>query len=227
MKIITVIVAALGLSASTLASAETVPVPPKPSRQVAYVPPPAGSLWSEVGARALVGMNGNARRVGDLITVLIDEQTETELTADTATKSDSKMGGSLGAFFGLGKQMSKNNSGTLGSGIGYESESGQAYDGKGSTSRAGKLIGRLTCRVIEVLPNGNLKVWGYKQVRSNRETQYLVVQGMARPRDIQADNTIQSGLLAEAKIQFNGSGVVGDKQGPGVGHRAMDHAWPF
>jgi len=172
-------------------------------------------------------MNGNARRVGDLITVLIDEQTETRLTADTDTRSDSAMGGKLGAFFGLGKQIQKNNTDNLGTGIGYESESGQSYGGKGSTSRAGKLLGRLTCRVVEVLPNGNLKVWGYKQVRSNRETQYLVVMGMARPRDIQADNTIQSGLLAEAKIQFNGSGVVGDKQGPGVVHRAMDHAWPF
>ena len=56
---------------------------------------------------------------------------------------------------------------------------------------------------------------------------FLVVEGLARPRDIQADNTITSGLLAEAKIQFNGAGVVGDKQGPGVVHRVMDHAWPF
>lgn len=209
------------------AHAENVPIPPISAGEIKVVVPPAGSLWSEVGARSLVGMNGNARRIGDLITVLIDEQTETKLSADTATRSDSSMGGKLGAFFGLAKQATKNNQGNMGAGLGYESESGQAYDGKGSTSRAGKLMGRLTCRVVEVLPNGNLKVWGYKQVRSNRETQYLVVTGMARPRDIQADNTIKSGLLAEAKIQFNGSGVVGDKQGPGVVHRAMDHAWPF
>jgi len=211
----------------SVAQAEDKPVAPKSAPMARAPVTPPGSLWSEVGARAIVGMNGNARMVGDLITVLIDEKTETQLTADTATRNESTMGGSLGAFFGLTKQITKNNSANLGSGIGYGSESGQSYDGKGTTSRAGKLVGRLTCRVIEVLPNGNLKVWGYKQVKSNRETQYLVVEGMARPRDIQADNTIQSGLLAEAKIQFNGAGVVGDKQGPGVVHRAMDHAWPF
>jgi flagellar L-ring protein precursor FlgH len=227
MKAILSISAVLLTLWSSVASAQGAPVPPKEVSPAAIPRPPVGSLWSEVGARALVGMNGNARRVGDLITVLIDEQTETRLSADTDTRSDSSMGGSLGAFFGLGKQIKKNNADNLGTGIGYESESGQSYGGKGSTSRAGKLLGRLTCRVVEVLPNGNLKIWGYKQVRSNRETQYLVVMGMARPRDIQADNTIQSGLLAEAKIQFNGSGVVGDKQGPGVVHRAMDHAWPF
>ena len=70
-------------------------------------------------------------------------------------------------------------------------------------------------------------MWGYKQIRSNRETQYLVVEGLARPLDIQADNTIVSSLLAEAKIEFNGSGVVADKQGPGIVQRGRHHAWPF
>jgi flagellar L-ring protein precursor FlgH len=225
----------LALCLSTLAipsmavavAVDDLPVPPVTQRQAPIPPAPPGSLWSEVGARALVGMNGNARRVGDLITVVIDEKTETELSADTSTQKKSGMVGKLGSFFGLGKQITKNNSGTMGGGLGYEVDSGHNYDGKGSTARAGKLVGLLTCRVVEVLPNGNLLVWGFKQVRSNRETQYLVVQGQARPRDIQADNTIVSSLLAEAKIEFNGNGVLADKQGPGILHRGMDHAWPF
>ncbi len=36
-----------------------------------------------------------------------------------------------------------------------------------------------------------------------------------------------SHLVAEARIVFDGEGVVGDKQGPGIGHRVMDHVWPF
>jgi len=172
-------------------------------------------------------MNGNARRVGDLITVFIEENTITELTAETGLKRNSAMTGKLGSFFGIGKQITQNNQGNLGGGLGYETESQHGFDGQGKTTRAGTLQGRLTCRVIEVMANGTLRVWGYKQVRSNRETQYLVVEGMARPLDIQADNTIQSSLLAEAKIEFNGAGVVGDKQGPGIVQRAVDHAWPF
>jgi flagellar L-ring protein precursor FlgH len=186
-----------------------------------------GSLWTEVGARTLVGMNGNARRVGDLITIYIDERTITELTAETGTKRNSGMTGKMGSFFGLGKQITKNNEGNLGGGLGYETESKHAFGGQGTTARAGTLQGRLTCRVIEVQTNGNLRIWGYKQIRSNRETQFLVVEGLARPLDIQADNTIVSSLLAEAKIEFNGSGVVADKQGPGIVQRGMDHAWPF
>ncbi len=186
-----------------------------------------GSLWTEVGARSLVGMNGNARRVGDLITIYIDEKTITELSAETGTKRKSGMQGKLGSFFGIGKQISDNNQGNLGGGLGYETESKHDFGGQGTTARAGTLQGRLTCRVIEVMPNGNLRIWGYKQVRSNRETQFLVVEGLARPLDIRADNTIQSSLLAEAKIEFNGAGVVADKQGPGIVQRGMDHAWPF
>jgi flagellar L-ring protein precursor FlgH len=216
------------LSLAAEAVDESRPIPPA----VTSAPAPVaismpGSLWTEVGARSLVGMNGNARRVGDLITIFIEEKTITELSAETGTQRKSGMQGKLGSFFGIGKQISDNNQGNLGGGLGYETESKHDFGGQGTTARAGTLQGRLTCRVIEVMPNGNLRIWGYKQVRSNRETQFLVVEGLARPLDIQADNTIQSSLLAEAKIEFNGAGVVSDKQGPGIVQRGMDHAWPF
>ena len=230
-KLCTLFFMLVGFSMGVVAHAQEGDFPPQPptvtaANQAAVVPMP-GSLWNEVGARSLVGMNGNARRVGDLITVFIEEKTITELTAETGLKRKSDMTGKLGSFFGIGKQITKNNQGNLGGGLGYETESQHGFDGQGKTTRAGSLEGRLTCRVIEVMGNGNLRVWGYKQVRSNRETQYLVVEGLARPLDIQADNTIESSLLAEAKIEFNGAGVLGDKQGPGVIQRAVDHAWPF
>mgnify|MGYP002003920606 CR=1 FL=1 len=230
-KCSTAILMLIGFSFGLVANAQerrSLPQPPMVKQNNAPVRPPMpGSLWNEVGARSLVGMNGNARRVGDLITVFIDEKTITELTAETGLKRRSDMTGRLGSFLGIGKQISNNNQGNLGGGLGYETGSEHGFDGQGKTTRAGTLQGRLTCRVIEVMLNGNLRVWGYKQVRSNRETQYLVVEGLARPLDIQADNTIESSLLAEAKIEFNGAGVVGDKQGPGVVQRAVDHAWPF
>ena len=82
------------------------------------------------------------------------------------------------------------------------------------------LQGTLTCEVIAVKSNGNLVVFGWKEVRSNRETQYLSLSGEVRPQDIRANNTIDSNLLANARIEYTGSGVVSDKQGPGLGTRA-------
>jgi flagellar L-ring protein precursor FlgH len=70
-------------------------------------------------------------------------------------------------------------------------------------------------------------IWGWKEVRANRETQYMVVSGTVRPQDIKADNTVDSQLLAEAHIEFNGNGPLSDKQGPGLGQRVLDRTWPF
>ncbi len=185
-----------------------------------------GSLWNETSARMLIGMDGNARRVGDLITVNISEETSTEILADTEASRESTVGGGIGSLFGLGTSATAANSNLNGE-IGLSVNGNAEFRGDGSTRREGNLTGTLTCRVIEVKTNGNLIVWGWKEVRSNRETQYLVLTGTVRPRDIQADNTVLSHLLAESRIEFSGQGTVSDKQGPGFGHRVMDHAWPF
>ena len=73
----------------------------------------------------------------------------------------------------------------------------------------------------------NLVVFGWKEVRANKETQYLSLSGIVRPQDIRNDNTIASDLIAEARIEYTGTGVVGDKQSPGVGAHIMDNVWPF
>ena len=144
------------------------PMPPP----VSASPMPArvvpGSL-ERVSARSLGGMNGNARRVGDLITVYIDERTILELSAEERTQRNSGMTGKLGSFFGIGKQITKNNQGNLGGGLRLRDRVEARLRRQGTTSRAGTSQGRLTCRVLEVMRNGTLKVWGYKQVRSIEE----------------------------------------------------------
>lgn len=189
-------------------------------------PPPPGSLWSEANARAMIGMDGNARRVGDLITVRITERTRAEAAADTETRRESTVGGSISRMFGVVEGATKNNP-LMGGELALEAAGGSSFSGDAKTTREGLVTGSLTCRVVEKYPNGNLKIYGWKEVRTNRETTYLVLTGIIRPRDIQANNTIESDFVAEAKLQLDGAGVVADKQGPGIGARVVDHAWPF
>jgi flagellar L-ring protein precursor FlgH len=195
-------------------------IPPEPD------PAPPGSLWNENTARVLVGMDANARRAGDLITVNITEETRSEILASTESKRESSVGGGVGSLFGLDKGITKANS-NMGGELGLSVEGAAEFKGDGKTAREGMLVGRLTCKVIEVQPNGNLIVYGWKEVRSNRETQYLMLTGAVRPQDIKADNTVDSHLLAEAHLEYSGAGTVSDKQGPGIGQRIVDHAWPF
>jgi flagellar L-ring protein precursor FlgH len=185
-----------------------------------------GSLWDDKKVRMMVGMEGNARAIGDLITIEISEETSAQVSAGTKTRKDSLVSASVGSLFGIKQKVITANP-NLGGEIGMNTISSSSYDGDGNTKRAGALEGILTCRVVEVRTNGNLVVFGWKEVRSNRETQYLSLSGIVRPQDIRADNTIQSHLIAEARIEYTGSGVVSDKQGPGLGARVVDNIWPF
>lgn len=187
---------------------------------------PPGSLWSEAQTRVLIGMDGNARRPGDLITVDIDEEMLAEALADTETGRESNMGAGIGSLFGLTSAITRANP-DMGGEIGLSITSGSDFTGEGKTRRASEFAAKLTCKVMAVEPNGNLRIWGWKEIRTNRESQYLVLTGLVRPRDIKANNTVQSQWIGEAAIRFDGKGVISDKQGPGIAHRVMDHAWPF
>ena len=210
------------------AQADAAP-PEKPLVQEAVAQPQAapGALWSEVHARQLMGIDGNARQIGDLVTVRITEHAFTSLDANTATARDSTSEAAIAALLGAEQTLADAHP-NLSNGIGIGVSSSAAYNGSGATTRGASFEATLTCEVIEVLANGNLRVWGAKELRVNRETQYLVVQGVVRPRDIQMDNTVMSELLADAKVEITGAGTVSDRaSGPSWGARIIDFLWPF
>ena len=185
-----------------------------------------GGLWEDKKVRMLVGMEGNARDVGDLITIVITEQSSSLLQADTTAQKQSTVTASIGSLLGIKQKLVAANP-NLGGEIGIDTLSGTSFQGDGNTSRMGTLQGVLTCRVVEVQSNGNLVVFGWKEVRSNKETQYLSLSGVVRPQDIRNDNTISSDLIAAARIEYTGTGVVSEKQVPGIGARIVDTVWPF
>jgi flagellar L-ring protein precursor FlgH len=115
----------------------------------------------------------------------------------------------------------------MGESIGIDFSGDSQFAGGGTTNRGSKIEATLTCEVIEVKANGNLRIWGWKEIRVNDETQYVVVQGIVRPRDIQMDNTVTSDLVAQAQIEITGSGVIADRESPSIGTRILDAIWPF
>jgi flagellar L-ring protein precursor FlgH len=216
---------------ATPAHARKMVVPEPPQR-----PPPTyvveaedtshpGVRFDEQGARRLMGIDGHARQPGDLITVRIDEAATTDLGAATSASKSSNNTAAIDELLGLDKRALRAFKNM--DRIGIDLSSSSSFDGSGSTNRSSNVEAIVTTEVIEVLPAGNLRVWGYKQITVNRETQYLVVDGIVRPRDVQMDNSVSSELMAEAKIEITGSGVISDKQGPGWGARLLDALWPF
>jgi flagellar L-ring protein FlgH len=80
---------------------------------------------------------------------------------------------------------------------------------------------------VDILPNGNLFIEGNREVRVNNENQMMTLTGVIRPRDITANNVIQSTYIADARIAYSGKGVLNERQRPGWLARVLDVIWPF
>ncbi|MBE3583195.1 MAG: flagellar basal body L-ring protein FlgH [Limnochordaceae bacterium] len=169
----------------------------------------AGSLWAQTGDSGggppVAGWfaDHKASRVGDLLTLVVVEQTQ--------AVQEAKSAGNESSGFSVG------GSGLLARYIPLFGFTGQdKTEGAGTTSRSGSLTARLTVKVIEVLPEGLLRVQGEQRITVNGEEQELVVSGLVRREDIQPDNSVLSTHLADARITVKGNGTLGKQAEPGL-----------
>lgn len=188
--------------------------------------PDSGSLWVDNGSLGEMFINAKARRVGDIVTIKIVETSSASNQASTDTKRESSLDVGLNSLFNLEHSLGSESAffnpfSSAGSTYGSE------FGGSGKTARSGALTAYITARIIQVLPNGNLLIEGNREVRVNNENQVITLTGMVRPRDVSADNVIQSTYIADAKISYSGSGVANDQQRPGWLVRILDNIWPF
>ncbi|MCP4810564.1 MAG: flagellar basal body L-ring protein FlgH [Proteobacteria bacterium] len=184
--------------------------------------------WDPQAARRAQGLDYGSRQVGELITVTIDESSTVGVQASTNTAKDTQTDAHVGGLFGLvSKVLTANPSMDMDTTIGAEGGMGTSFNGTGDTARGATMAASLTCEVLEVDRVGNVRIWGYKIIVANHESQYLVVDAWVRPRDITMDNIVSSDRFAKSTIELVGDGVLDDKQKPGIGQRMLDHAWPF
>ena len=195
---------------------EPVAVNPKPKSP--------GTLWNGDEGNWLADVK--ARRVGDIVTVIIKEKASASKVATTATDRSSTMAAGISSLFGLEKSVPAGNSNVTPSAL-IDTNYDNKFSGSGKTTRAEDLVATLTTQVIEVYPNGNMKIRGGKSVTVNNENQIIYLTGIVRLYDVMADNTIDSGNILNAQISYTGKGSVSDKQTPGWLGRILDNTWPF
>ncbi len=180
-----------------------------PSSQVA-----AASLW--LNGNDLYSSQGAARNYqpGDIITIKISESTSAQSKATTKTEKESKTEVTAQPRIPIFKKVMNK--------IVGEQKINNEFDGEGTTTRSGSLDGTITATVLEILPNGNLLIEGSRNIAVNKENQIMRVRGVARPKDIDAKNTIDSKLLADAQIKFDGKGTVSRANRHGFMTRIFD-----
>jgi flagellar L-ring protein precursor FlgH len=182
-----------------------------------------GSIWQKSSTG--VTEDFKARRRGDIITIIISETASASKAAKTDTSRSTAITAGIPNLMGIQTGGLSNTVGDLSKLISASTDS--TYAGSGSTSRQETLNATISAKVIDVLPNGNLQIEGRRDVKVNNEDQIIIIEGTVRPADISANNTVNSGFLADARITYTGKGIISDRQSPGWLMNIIDKIWPF
>jgi flagellar L-ring protein precursor FlgH len=193
---------------------------------------PADSLFSQQTAKDATTVSEKLDRfeVGDIITVIVRETLDASTSAGTNTKKESDVKANAAAAanpFLVAEQPDGNNILNPGELPNWDIQSENETKNTGDTRRRNTLTTSITCTVVEVLPNGNLKISGDKQVTVNRDDSMVTVSGIIRSKDITAQNTIQSTQVADASVLVKGKGPLWNNQRRGLVTRVLDWFSPF
>jgi len=169
------------------------------------LPPPTprtdGAIY-QAGQQMELFADLKARRVGDVVTIVLNESTNASKSATTTTAKTTSVANTGPTIFG--KTIT-----TKGVPILNTSMSGaDAFNGAGTSAQSNSLAGSLTVTVIDVQSNGNLVVQGDKTLKLNQGDEFVHIAGVIRPADIATNNTVTSDKLADAHISYSGKGVM-------------------
>lgn len=210
---------------AVLTGCVTAPSEPDYSATSPEPPPPAtagnGAIY-QVGHDIALFENSTARRVGDTLTIRLNERTNASKSSSTTTQKSSTA--DLTGPIIAGRPVTVNGVEVLTMGMDNSTE----FDGKGDSSQSNRLEGQVSVTVAQRLPNGNLLVRGQKWIAINQGKEYVRIQGIVRPIDIDPDNSVSSLKVADAMISYGAKGTLADANTPGLLTRFFNFAWlPF
>lgn len=169
---------------------------------------PADDLYHRDTYQGLIS-DRRASHVGDIITILVYENSTASTTADTSTDTSVGIQGSVTTLKDTRHAP--------------QLQLGDNYGGRGQVQREGRLLAQLSTTVTRVWPNGDLGVSGEQTINVNGERTHIRLGGRVRHEDISTANTVQSNRLADATIDYVGDGFVTDRTKPGLIPRVL--AW--
>lgn len=183
------------------------------------------SLWTATQASLLGDRRASNR--GDILTVVIEIDDKAEISNSSNRGRSSQQDMSVPSLFGISERLNKKlpEGATMADAVDLDSQS--KFSGSGKVSRKEKLTLRVAATVVEVLPNGVLRLEGQQEVRVNFELRELIVTGFVRPADITRQNEITYDKIAGARISYGGRGQITDVQQPRYGQQISEILLPF
>ncbi len=170
-----------------------------------------------------------ARKVGDILTVNVEINDQAKL--DNKTEGKRQEAGKTGASSVFGTGMANKMFGWLPGDTDpadlINTNTNVNNKGEGKIDRKEVIRTDVAAVITDILPNGNMVIYGSQQVNVNFEQRELTVQGVIRPQDITSTNSVSYSQIAEARISYGGKGVISDIQQPRIGNQVMDIISPF
>ena len=176
--------------------------PPQVARSIAPRAVGGGVFSSDLGLS--LTSDSRAFRVGDVVTVILQETTQASKSAGTTLSKDNSI--SVTPPNLLGKTFPKG---------GLDLSTGHSFEGDASSTQQNALSGAITVIVQEVLPNGLLRVAGEKALTLNQGEEFVRLRGFLRPADIDSSNQVSSLRIANARIAYSGRGTLAEANQPG------------
>jgi flagellar L-ring protein FlgH len=194
---------------------------PMPVAQPASYNP--NSLWRN-GSRAFFN-DQRAHQVGDILTVKVNINDTAEFQDQTQLQRSTTEDSEITNF--LGANTLANPSKSILPGSLLTTNGNTQMNGNGTINRQDQLVTNVAAVVTQVLPNGNMVIEGKQEIRLNSEMRELLVAGVARPEDIESDNTIELPKIAEARVAYGGKGTLTNIQTAPWGQQATSVLLPF
>ncbi len=202
---------------ATLLCGCTSMIPPsreEPSYRPAYPlmepPPPAesGGLY-QTGYGVSLFDDRRAMRVGDIVTIRLQERMQSSKSADTTISKDSSSTVIEPTI--LGSVITGSGAG----GLLTDTSSDHQFNGAAASDQSNSLTGTISAVVTAIYPNGLLLVQGEKWLNLNRGEEYVRVSGLVRREDVDGTNSVSSLRLADARLAYSGTGPVANSNAPG------------
>jgi flagellar L-ring protein precursor FlgH len=195
---------ALTMGLLLAACATRSPIDEEPEWPDPATPPVQNGAIYQAGYDVALFENATARRVGDIVTIHLVESTAASKSSSTTTKKATTI--DLPGPTLLGRPVTVNGTPILENSL----ENSTSFDGTGDSQQSNQLVGDITVAIVKRLANGNLIVRGQKWIGINQGREFIRIQGVIRPIDIQPDNSIDSTKVANASISYGGKGALAD-----------------
>ena len=193
------------------------PPPPKPDNGSIYQAGYSTALFEDV----------RARYVGDILTIILNEETRASKSASTSTSKDNAVDVENPTLFGLPLTLNSLTKGKLDN-LEQRLSAQKSFEGEGQSDQSNQLRGTIQAMVVEVLPNRILRIEGEKIIAINQGDETVRISGLVRLQDISTDNTVPSTQVANAVITYGGSGIVADSNDMGWMGKFFNSKWfPF